>query len=560
MALHNEHLRGLATCVRRGWLSALAAVLCWSAIAAPSHATLLLNVNPLPDPSGNSVLRWTGTQLITAAGATGNGDGALPTLSQTTGGLQIQTPLSIGPGLAAGEVNNLDGSTTFYDTSLVLTGLTQNSTAVNFLGLDVQTLGAGTFQFFSTTGNTLLLSGNFLTTGSDILLGGSHGGSHGLLLSNSLVYTGGLIYNKLVAVGGTTTGTAQFNLLLNNNATIGITGNNLNPHFADAQGLFDTPIVPEPTTWALGAMGLVGLVFCAGRGRSNEVAPGCYLPISGRRSDREKSPLHLALLDRAAEAGGRCSHFSETCLSGYPGVDLPSLDQLDWDELTAATRDIQRAAARHKLWVLLGSSHRLGEGLKPHNSIYVIDARGRIADRYDKRFCTGSDGKRATLDLAHYSPGNRATTFRIRGITCGVLICYDYRFPELYRELKQLGVQIVFQSFHNARSTPIVDQKYDIWRTIVPATMMCRAAENHFWISANNSQVRPARWGSFTVRPDGQIMGQLREHKTDLLLTDMTIDPKLYDAPGQWRDNAMTGTLHSGQLVEHPRSADRTCL
>jgi predicted amidohydrolase len=228
--------------------------------------------------------------------------------------------------------------------------------------------------------------------------------------------------------------------------------------------------------------------------------------------------------------------------------------------LTAATQDIQSAARAHKIWVLLGSTHRLSRGHKPHNSVYIIDAHGDIVERYDKRFCTGSNNGRLTMDLAHYSPGDRFVTFQIKGVTCGVLICYDYRFPELYRHYRRQGVRIQFQSFHNARTTAVADRKYNIWKTIVPATMATRAAENHFWVSANNSTARPSCWASFSVRPDGQIMGRLKLHRPGVLITDMPLDPKFFDAPGPWREAAMNGTLHSGELVRDPRSADVTCL
>lgn len=268
----------------------------------------------------------------------------------------------------------------------------------------------------------------------------------------------------------------------------------------------------------------------------------------------------LSQIDEAAAQKVDVVHFSECALSGYAGVDIPDVSAIDWESLHAATRDVMAAAKRNRVWVLLGSTHRLDDRTKPHNCVYVIDPKGQIVNRYDKRFCTGLSGRKSTMDLCHYSPGNHNVTFRVKGITCGVAICYDYRFPELYREIKGLGVQILFQSFHNARSTVVADPKYNIWRTIVPATMQCRAAENHFWVSANNSTTRPSRWGSFTVRPDGQIMGQLRVHRPGVLITDMPLDPDLFDAPGPWRASAMQGTLHSGELVEHPRSKNVTSL
>jgi predicted amidohydrolase len=284
----------------------------------------------------------------------------------------------------------------------------------------------------------------------------------------------------------------------------------------------------------------------------------CQFEVQGAIAPNRRAVLRQ--MEQAAKHGADIAHFSEACLSGYAGVDIFSHESINWDWLTAATRDIMAAARRLGLWVLLGSAHRLSDGFKPHNCIYVIDNKGNIADRYDKRFCTGLGGKRPTLDLCYYTPGNHSTTFTVKGVKCGALICYDYRFPELYREYRKLGVEVIFQSFHNARTSVVADQRYNIWRTIVPATMSCRAAENHFWVSANNSTTRPSRWASFTVRPDGQIMGQLKLHRPGVLMTDMMLDPKLYDAPAPWRGRAMDGILHSGELVKDPRSEDRYSL
>ena len=268
----------------------------------------------------------------------------------------------------------------------------------------------------------------------------------------------------------------------------------------------------------------------------------------------------LKQIAEAADQDADVVHFSECALSGYAGVDIPNIAALDWTQLVDATEEIQAAAKMYKVWVLLGSTHRLSGKNKPHNSVYVINPRGKIVDRYDKRFCTGLGGRQSTWDLSHYSPGNHFVTFRVKGITCGVLICYDYRFPELYREYKKQGVEVIFQSFHNARSTVVADENYNIWKTIVPATMMCRAGENHFWVSANNSTTRPSRWASFAVRPDGHIVGQLTLHRPGVLITDMVLDRSLYDAPGPWREAAMNGRLHSGEVVRDPRSKEVTCL
>ena len=116
------------------------------------------------------------------------------------------------------------------------------------------------------------------------------------------------------------------------------------------------------------------------------------------------------------------------CLSGYVGTDFPTFEGYDWDRLKDETLRIMALAGELGLWVVLGSTHRLTEPNKPHNSLYLIDPAGKIADRYDKRF--GMPG-----DLRRLTPGNRFVTFTLNGVTCALLICFDLRFPELYRAL-----------------------------------------------------------------------------------------------------------------------------
>lgn len=268
----------------------------------------------------------------------------------------------------------------------------------------------------------------------------------------------------------------------------------------------------------------------------------------------------LSLMDQASARGARVMHFSESALSGYAGVEFPTFEKYRWEQLQEATRVICDAAHQHQAWVLLGSAHRLSGSNRPHNCVYVIGPEGKIVDRYDKRFCTGRDTCDPAFDLYHYSPGNRCTVFDVDGFRCAVLICYDYRFPELYRELKQQGVEVLFQSFHNARRDREMHETRNIWKEIVPATMMCHAATNFLWISATNSTARYSSWPSFFVRPDGHITGRLPEHEPGVLISQVDRNADLWDASGPWRARAISGQLHSGELVEDPRTLDRTSL
>ena len=253
-------------------------------------------------------------------------------------------------------------------------------------------------------------------------------------------------------------------------------------------------------------------------------------------------------MQQAASAGADLVHFPECALSGYAGTDFPSWEGFDWDGLVRHTQDICRLAAELKLWTVLGSAHRLTPPHKPHNCLYVIGPDGRIADRYDKCFCTNRD-------LEHYAPGDHLVTLEPCGVRCGVLICYDSRFPELYRAYVKRGVQCMLHSFYNSRAPGP-----GILTEIMPATVRTRAAANAIWVSAPNAAAHYQAWPSMFVLPDGRVAGRLARHRGGVMVNEVDPSESFYDAAGANRARAMKGTLHSGRTVGDPRSRDRRSL
>ena len=282
----------------------------------------------------------------------------------------------------------------------------------------------------------------------------------------------------------------------------------------------------------------------------------CQFPISG---DLKKDCNHIVRQMKQAKAGGaHVAHFSETALGGYGGKEVKSFATYDWDTHTACAESILDTAGKLKIWAIVGTNHRLSGKHKPHNSLYIINDRGKLVDRYDKMFCTGNNTSEG--DLKHYSPGSRFVTFTIKGVKCGALICYDFRFHELYREYYKLGVKLMFHSYHNGHSSAANLKKYNIWGVIVPTTMQAYAANNAMWISANNTSNPASCWSSFFVRPDGIITGRLTNNRAGVLISTVDTKKKFYDLPGQWRHRAIKGVFHSGTLVKDKRSDDRTNL
>jgi predicted amidohydrolase len=261
------------------------------------------------------------------------------------------------------------------------------------------------------------------------------------------------------------------------------------------------------------------------------------------RSLKRNSREICELLRRAKKAKADIVHFSECALSGYVGTDFPNFEGYDWQLLKEETERIMSLAAKLRLWIVLGSTHRLTEPNKPYNCLYLIGPDGKIIDRYDKRFCTPGDIRRLT-------PGDRFVNFTINGVKCSLLICFDLRFPELYRALYKQGVNCIFQSFYNARQ-----KGPSVHTHIMRQTMQCRAATNHFWVSMSNSSGYYSPYPSCFIQPDGKIVRQLRTNRPGLTVNTVDLNRKFYDPMADFRDMAINGKLNNSlQAVNDPRS------
>ena len=251
-------------------------------------------------------------------------------------------------------------------------------------------------------------------------------------------------------------------------------------------------------------------------------------------------------LERASSLGAHLLHTSEACLSGYAGVDFPSFDGHDWDALRRETSGLREAARELGLWLVLGSAHFLDAKTPPTNCLYLIDPKGRIADRYDKCMCTLGDQKA-------YSAGDRLVTRSIRGIRVGLAICYDVCYPQLYAAYRELGVTLMLHSFYNARH-----RGRNCLDVLNVRQLPTRCADNLMWAVANNSSHPYSHWASFVARPDATIATRLRKNVAGMLVHDFPDGL----SEGGWIHNRMPMRLAEGECLHygtpsgHPRQAD----
>jgi len=287
--------------------------------------------------------------------------------------------------------------------------------------------------------------------------------------------------------------------------------------------------------------------------RGNSVANGCLkiatCQFAVGRSIKRNAERIYEFLRKAAKAKADIVHFPECALSGYVGTDFPSFDGYNWELLKEETLKIMALAGKLRLWVVLGSTHKLSESNKPHNSLYLINPEGKVVNRYDKRFCTRQDLRRLT-------PGDHFVFFTINGVQCSLLICFDLRFPELYRQLYKQGVNCIFQSFYNARQ-----KGPSVHTHIIRQTMQCHAATNHFWVSMANASGYYSPYPSCFIQPDGRIVRQLKANHPGMMVNTVDLSKEFYDPMVDFRDMAISGALSNGpKVIKDRRSRDKTSL
>jgi len=143
----------------------------------------------------------------------------------------------------------------------------------------------------------------------------------------------------------------------------------------------------------------------------------------------------------------------------------------------------QEMARSSGVAVLLGSFAERGP--RPShswNTSVFIDERGEVLGRYRKIHLFDvdvQDGPRF-LESESVEPGDAIVTVDWRGLRFGLTICYDLRFPELYRQLWRAGAQVLCIPAAFTERTG-----RDHWEVLLRA----RAIENQCWVLA------PNQWG-----------------------------------------------------------------
>lgn len=206
------------------------------------------------------------------------------------------------------------------------------------------------------------------------------------------------------------------------------------------------------------------------------------------------------LIAQAAGQGARLIALPEYfCLLGLHERDKVAAKESDGagpiQEFLAA------AAARHGVWLAGGSAPlESSDPGKVRNSCLVYDASGKRVARYDKIHLFGLELGEERFDEARtIEPGNQPVALESPFGRIALSLCYDLRFPELYRALAPMDIILVPSAF-----TATTGRAH--WETLLRA----RAIENLAWVIApaqggRHANGRETHGHSMVVDPWGGV-------------------------------------------------------
>lgn len=137
---------------------------------------------------------------------------------------------------------------------------------------------------------------------------------------------------------------------------------------------------------------------------------------------------------------------------------------------------------------------------KWYNTCFVYDDKGKEMVSYSKMHLLEVHARHDYFESDVFEPGNDLVTFMIGDMKCGLIVCYDIRFPELTRLLAKDGIECLFVP---AAFNEKVGEAH--WEALIKA----RAIENEIYVAACAPQYSYGSfrsWGhSMIIDPFGRI-------------------------------------------------------
>lgn len=218
-------------------------------------------------------------------------------------------------------------------------------------------------------------------------------------------------------------------------------------------------------------------------------------------------------IGEAARAGARFVLTPEVtnCVSASRRRQQDILKTEDEDRTLTMLRG---EAALRKVWLLIGSLALKGEEDKRFvNRSFLISPSGEIIARYDKMhmFDVQLSDVETYRESDGYRPGDKAVIANVDDVPVGLTICYDVRFPYLYRDLAKAGARILtVPSAFSPDTGPLHWETLLKARAIETASFVVAPAQSGVHKTSRGRQ--RTTWGhSLAIDPWGRVLADAGE-------------------------------------------------
>lgn len=210
--------------------------------------------------------------------------------------------------------------------------------------------------------------------------------------------------------------------------------------------------------------------------------------------------------------------FQECAVCGYPPLEVPDIEAIDFNKSDKLIDEIQTAAKANDMYVAVGTTRRAERAC--YNSICVISPDG-ILGYYDKKALWG-------WDFDHFQAGTSPGIFQIDDIKVAFRICYDIRFPELFRDCFLENVPLCFVSFCDVQEQDS-PERYDI----ISGHLMTRAVENVMTVVSVNSISQFQTAPTAVFDHSGKKVLEAEKNQEGLLTYDFTMPEMTFGMKGR---------------------------
>jgi len=216
------------------------------------------------------------------------------------------------------------------------------------------------------------------------------------------------------------------------------------------------------------------------------------------------------LLNKGVDMGAELLSLPENfSFLGGDGKKQGASETMDGGE---SVEFLKEFASRHRVWIVGGSIPvDAGKG-KVFNRSLLIDAKGRVAAHYDKihLFNVNIKGGESHRESLFIKKGENVVCADTPFGKIGLTICYDLRFPELYRKLVSSGARLLF-----VPSAFTLQTGKDHWEPLLRA----RAIENQCYVIAPaqfgvHNEKRQTYGNSMMVDPWGKVIARASDMET----------------------------------------------